>query len=88
VVELEKNCEAFPEIDGWTAAVLARARASGRVLSSYAQMLDYPHREVLLLLKARNRYITFHRESLFEGLKTPARMLYELKADGSGEKHG
>jgi hypothetical protein len=78
VVELEQNRDALQEIDEWTAAVLARARASGRVLSSYDQMLDYPRREVLLLLKARNRYIAFHREALFEGLKTPARVLYEL----------
>jgi hypothetical protein len=44
----------------WIAALLARAKASGKRLRAYDDMLGYGEREVWHILKDRNQYLSFH----------------------------
>jgi hypothetical protein len=63
------------DIDGWTDAAVVRAKASGRQLH-YSKMLGYPEREVMLLLKNRNRYIQFFSPVMLEDFDTPKRVIF------------
>jgi hypothetical protein len=64
-------------VDGvrWIDAAIARAEASGRRLH-YSQKLDHPEREVMLLLKNRNRYIQFCSPIMLEDFDTPKRVIF------------
>lgn len=57
VIELRRR-----EVPGrdWVEYSLQRAAQSGRAFKSYHSELHYGSTEVLLLLKARNRYLSFH----------------------------
>src|SRR6476659_2742496 len=71
-VEIERRqVEGMRGID----AAVARAKASGRQLD-HSQMLDYPKREVLRLLKNRNRYIQFCSPTVLEDCDTPKRVIF------------
>ena len=58
-----------------TSAAAARAKASGRQLG-HSEMLDYPKREVMRLLKNRNRYIQFCSPTILEDFATPKRVIF------------
>jgi hypothetical protein len=68
------------DIDDWSDAAVARAKASGRQLD-YSQMLSYPEREVKLLLKDRNRYIQFCSPIMLEDFDTPKRVIFSDETD-------
>jgi hypothetical protein len=71
-VEIERK-----HVEGmrWIDAAVARAKASGRQLDE-TQMLDYPRREVMRLLKDRNRYIQFCSPTVLEDFDTPKRVIF------------
>jgi len=59
----------------WTEAAVSRTEASGRQLD-YSEKLAYPEREVMLLLKNRNRYIQFCSPIMLEDFDTPKRVIF------------
>lgn len=49
------------------------ARQSGRQFSNYSEVLDWPHREVMMLLKARKRGLSLHdidEDKVFKVIET------------------
>jgi hypothetical protein len=60
----------------WIAALLARAKASGKRLSTYDDNLSYGEREVQRLLKARNRYLSFHSFREIEKLQIESQCIF------------
>jgi predicted transcriptional regulator len=56
---------------------LERARQSGRVLSSYIELLFYSENEVRRLVKGRNQYVSIHPLSDLDRMKTESRVLYK-----------
>jgi hypothetical protein len=84
-VELDRKTECFEKHE---ALVIARARAKAPFRHFYCMSneFDYVRREVLLLLKNRNRYISFIRS--YDDLDTPKRVIFEFvpKRSNSGSK--
>jgi hypothetical protein len=60
----------------WIAALLARAKASGKRLNTYHDELCYGEREVEQILKARNRYLSFHHFREIEELEIESQCIF------------
>jgi hypothetical protein len=76
-VELQGKRREIEQAGGdWVAANLARAKASGKSMGGYGDMLYYGEREVRLLLKGRDRYLSFHPFAELERLQVASRCLF------------
>jgi len=76
VVSLRRRIEDGTE---FVKRTLERAEQSGKRFSNYAVMLSYSDHEVLLLLKNRVSYLSFHPMSDLETLKFETRIVFQRK---------
>jgi hypothetical protein len=68
----------------WIAALLARAKASGKRLSTYDDKLSYGEREVQRLLRARNPYLSFHSFCEIEKLQIESQCIFPRCTSNGG----
>jgi predicted nucleotidyltransferase len=61
----------------WVRESLRRADESGRTFGSYIDRLFYAHTEVMLLLKAGNRYLSLHTMDDLEEIGAPSKVLFK-----------
>jgi hypothetical protein len=76
VIDTERRT---PDGESFVKASQKRARASGKSMQWF-ETLVYGDTEVRRLLRARNRYLSFHGESDLEKFSIEGRVIYERKA--------
>jgi hypothetical protein len=74
-IEIESR---IPLIGNWAEQFLEHARKSGRYFASFDAELDWPRREVLLALKARQRTISIHSWYAFTHMQKPSDFRYRI----------